>query len=91
MGLAQCHCENSQNTGPEISHLVPLPLRKLAVVFFGYQKPRVRRYCLPKIVKSLQSPVFLEKGLDPVHHVLKESEKNSIEHVRGCKSGVETR
>jgi len=41
--LTQCHCENSQNTAPQIPHLLPLPLRNLAVGFFGYQKPRVRR------------------------------------------------
>jgi len=27
--LTQCHCENSQNTGPQNPHLFPLPLRNL--------------------------------------------------------------
>jgi len=36
-----------------------------------------------KRCQILAVPMFLEKGLDPVHHVLKQSEINRMEHGRG--------
>jgi len=69
--LAKSHGENSQNTTPQIPYLFPLPLRNLAVGFFGNYESWVWRESLPNLIKCLQSPVFLQKGFDPVHHMLK--------------------
>jgi len=71
--LSQRLNENSQQTTHEIPHLFSSPLRNLAVGLFVDKESRVTGQSFPGIVESLQSGMFFEKSLNPVHQMLEES------------------
>jgi len=71
--LSQPRSENSQQTMAEIPHLFSFPLRNLPLGLFGHKESRVRGQSFPGVVEGLLSPMFFEKSLNPVHHMLEES------------------
>ena len=73
MRLSQRHSENSEQTTPEIPHLLSLPLHNLPVGPFGETQSRVRGQSFPAVIEGLLSRMFYEKSLNPVYHMLEES------------------